>query len=624
MFHWGRCISKAKVLNMYNLTILSQLRFISIIAILFFTLYMSMNYIFTKKTIDAVDKINTQQLQVVLYDNKNLKILEAIILNIKEDSNNDKITSILKNLEISQAYGRKIKLKEISNNLTMLINPLSSQHLEDMIKKQRQYFKALQQNSLNTLQNAQQRLSKSNHSYFIFTLLLSLSGLFIVSSLIYLLYKQIQRRFAKVQYLLENLNTKKPDFSQEINIELPDEIGQVLSQVHSLHKKLEKDYKTLEKLKIKAEETAQIKSDFLANMSHEIRTPMYSIMGMSYLTLQTKLSPQQKDFIEKIDHSAKNLLSIINNILDASKIEAGKLTLKKIDFNLHKIINDSITLLEFERKDKKLDFELNYANNIATYYYGDALRLSQILNNLLSNAVKFTSKGKVSLSVSKIKPNRFQFKIKDTGIGLDKKEQQNIFKAFIQADAISSHKHQGTGLGLTISKQLVEMMNGRIWVESEHEQGSNFIFEIELIEKNSTKPVPEESFKKMLPKNITQLSGKHILLVEDNVINQQILMGLLEDSGIIIDLAQHGEEAILLHQKNAYALILMDIQMPILDGYETSRIIRKHDSKIPIIAVTASDMKEEISKMLKAGITDYLTKPIEVTKLYEQLLHYGT
>ncbi|CAA6809444.1 MAG: Signal transduction histidine kinase [uncultured Sulfurovum sp.] len=609
---------------MYNLTILSQLRFISIIAILFFTLYMSMNYIFTKKTIDAVDKINTQQLQVVLYDNKNLKILEAIILNIKEDSNNDKITSILKNLEISQAYGRKIKLKEISNNLTMLINPLSSQHLEDMIKKQRQYFKALQQNSLNTLQNAQQRLSKSNHSYFIFTLLLSLSGLFIVSSLIYLLYKQIQRRFAKVQYLLENLNTKKPDFSQEINIELPDEIGQVLSQVHSLHKKLEKDYKTLEKLKIKAEETAQIKSDFLANMSHEIRTPMYSIMGMSYLTLQTKLSPQQKDFIEKIDHSAKNLLSIINNILDASKIEAGKLTLKKIDFNLHKIINDSITLLEFERKDKKLDFELNYANNIATYYYGDALRLSQILNNLLSNAVKFTSKGKVSLSVSKIKPNRFQFKIKDTGIGLDKKEQQNIFKAFIQADAISSHKHQGTGLGLTISKQLVEMMNGRIWVESEHEQGSNFIFEIELIEKNSTKPVPEESFKKMLPKNITQLSGKHILLVEDNVINQQILMGLLEDSGIIIDLAQHGEEAILLHQKNAYALILMDIQMPILDGYETSRIIRKHDSKIPIIAVTASDMKEEISKMLKAGITDYLTKPIEVTKLYEQLLHYGT
>jgi len=426
--------------------------------------------------------------------------------------------------------------------------------------------------------------------------------------------------------MIANLNTHNPDFSKEVDVEQLDEIGEVVMQFNKLNNKLEQDYITLNGLKIKAEDTAKIKSEFLANMSHEIRTPMNGIIGMSYLALQTKLDDKQRDFIEKIDNSAKNLLGIINNILDISKIEAGKLVLEKIDFQLHDVIDDSINLLNFKMEEKNLNFELDYEDNISTLYYGDSLRLSQILNNLLSNAVKFTSKGTISLFVSKVNQNRFQFKIKDTGRGLTKEEQRNIFNAFVQADGTSSRQYEGTGLGLTISKQLVEMMNGKIWVESSYGKGSTFIFEIELkelVDKYNKKIKPQNSQLDNISKDMSLLAGKRILVAEDNLINQEIILGLLENSKIIIDIAENGEEALNLYEKNSYSLILMDIQMPILDGYETAKIIRENDKKIPIIAVTASAMKEDVERTIESGMNDHLNKPIDVTKLYQTLLKYA-
>jgi signal transduction histidine kinase len=618
---------------------------------------MSINYIFTTNTIDSVHNITGKRLKISQYDIKNLDLLVALNVIFEDavrtgevdyyDKAKIKKESIVKNLIASDSYGREKNISKIIQGFNEYFNHANANtiahikaseadqyftdykyiiQIQKLTIEQLYLFQDLQNSSTKKLNNAKELLDTKNHNYFIFTLVFSFSGLLIVSTLTYFLYKHIQRRFQKVKYLIENLNTSKPDFSKEIITEQADEIGEVVLQFNKLSNKLEKDYIVLEKLKIKAEETAKIKSEFLANMSHEIRTPMNGIIGMSYLALQTKLNDKQKDFIEKIDNSAKNLLGIINNILDISKIEAGKLTLEKIDFELHEVIDDSINLLSFKMEEKNLNLKLDYEDNISTLYHGDSLRLSQILNNLLSNAVKFTSQGTISLFVSKVNQNRFQFKIKDTGRGLTKEEQKNIFKAFIQADGTSSRQYEGTGLGLTISKQLVEMMNGKIWVESSYNHGSTFIFEVELkelIDKHITPFKPKLTQIDDFSKDMSLLAGKRILVAEDNLINQEIILGLLESSRIIIDIAQNGEEAVNLHQKNNYSLILMDIQMPVLDGYEAAKIIRKNDKKIPIIAVTASAMKEDVERTIESGMNDHLNKPIDVTKLYQTLLKYA-
>ena len=377
-----------------------------------------------------------------------------------------------------------------------------------------------------------------------------------------------------------------------------------------------------QKERIKAEEETKAKSTFLSNMSHEIRTPMNAIMGMSNLALQTNLDKKQRNFIEVIDKSAKTLLDIINDILDFSKIEAGKLTINKIDFNLVRVINEVINLLEFKAHEKDIKLKVKYEPEFNSNLYGDSLRIHQILTNLISNAIKFTDKGEINIDIHKVKKDRYRFEIRDSGIGITQKQQEKLFQSFSQADTSTTRNYGGTGLGLAISKQLVELMNGKIWVESEIGKGSKFIFEIDLKEldntdTNDTIEIQKKSFKE----DINILNGKKILLAEDNKFNQDVIIYLLEESGIIIEIANNGQEAINMFN-NRYDLILMDIQMPIMDGYEATKIIREQNKHIPIIALSANAMKENIQKSKNAGINEHLTKPINFELLYEMLLKY--
>ena len=390
---------------------------------------------------------------------------------------------------------------------------------------------------------------------------------------------------------------------------------------------LSTDVTELHNLKEQADAANQAKSDFLSNMSHEIRTPMNSIIGMAHLALKSVADPKQRDYLQKIYHSGQHLLGLINDILDFSKIEAGKLELEVLDFRLDTLLANISSQLGQSAASKGLTLVFEIWPGLAHQLRGDPLRLEQVLLNLTSNAIKFSENGRIFIRARPLEDHAshtlVRFEVQDPGIGMSADEVSQLFQSFHQADPSTTRKYGGTGLGLVISKQLAELMGGGVGVDSQPGAGSTFWFAARL-EKGSE--LYGDSPQLVQPDVLDTIKGAAILLVEDNIFSQQVGQELLEDAGATVCVANNGKEAIDLLLKEHFDCVLMDVQMPLMDGFETTRLIRAHPklSGTLVIAMTANAGSEDKARCLSAGMDEFVTKPIAPHLLFTVLAKWMT
>ncbi|MFN3967771.1 response regulator [Flavobacterium sp.] len=467
---------------------------------------------------------------------------------------------------------------------------------------------------------------KSNLFYFqLFqTILIGLLALFLSVYVSRYFTKDLQLLTMDISnYIKSNFKDNQITINQSSPIR---EVDFLLKSYGILREKLTKNIEFLEKATEQANNSASFKTQFLANMSHEIRSPLNGVIGMLNMLKTKSLTNEQIEYVEIAEHSADHLLGLVNMILDHSKMEAGKMNLEYYPINLKKELAKLIRLFEYRIKDKNIELHFIFDDAILSNILGDNLRLQQVLINLLDNAIKFTPKGDVRLEVKLInivdEVQYIGFKVMDSGIGIDANKTEQILLAFEQADLSTTRKYGGTGLGLTISNQLIQLMGGtKLNIAPLINGGSSFNFEIPF--RLNLNEVYAENIENDIS-NKSEICVNKALIVEDNIINQKVLYKLLEKINIKSDIANNGKEAVLLYQENEYDMIFMDLHMPEMDGFEATAIIKnsiKYQKFLtPIIAVTASAFDEDKVKAISNGMDDFITKPIVLKNLEETII----
>ena len=432
-------------------------------------------------------------------------------------------------------------------------------------------------------------------------------------------------------------HVRKPDGSLDYVVAMVEDISerkQGEKDLRAHHDHLEEVVKertaALTIAKEAAEAANRAKSTFLANMSHELRTPMNGILGMTHMALRYTDDPKLKDRLGKVIQSSHHLLAVINNILDISKIEAEHLTLEATSFYFGEVLENLFRLVSHKAVDKQIKLRVDLAPEVpGMKLLGDPLRLGQILINLTGNAIKFTDHGSIIVRARLLEDTPegvlLRIEVADTGIGITTEQQQRLFTAFEQADGSMTRKYGGSGLGLAISKRLVEIMGGEIGVTSTPGQGSTFWLTLRLVKSSElVQPAPAISEVSAYERLLNEYLGTRLLLAEDEPISQEVSRGLLEDAGLVVDLAEDGLQALDLAKQNSYALILMDMQMPHMNGIDATKAIRAlpgYEQK-PIVAITANAFDEDCRLCLRAGMNDHIAKPVDPDKLYEILLKW--
>ncbi len=428
-------------------------------------------------------------------------------------------------------------------------------------------------------------------------------------------------------WLIFNTFSDSKELAESRTIELLEKEKALNKELSANQAKLEEYIKQLEVTSDELVKSASAKSDFLATMSHEIRTPMNAILGMTHLLKQDNPREDQLESINILDFSGKTLLALIDDILDFSKIEAGKIEFEQVEFELKELVSTITETFRVTANNKGVKLIAEIKEDIPNVLIGDPARLTQILNNLISNALKFTEKGEVGLIVTALggdeKTVTIQFKVYDHGIGIESDRLEFIFDSFTQANKQTKRLFGGTGLGLSISKQLTELQNGKIYAESEVGVGSTFTIELSFGRGTSDEKVNAGIYTETEEVNI---NGMKILLAEDNLVNQKVMKRFLERWNVEMAIVSNGEEAVEQVRKNNFDIILMDLQMPVMDGYEAASQIRKMDDpqkrRVPIVALTAAALKEVRGHVYASGMNGYITKPFNPVDLKKKLVEY--